>query len=70
MKNDKLTNSDERKGPVEVAIQLGLSEKEATRNYTEYWRLAIPIQNIFAKGIAEGEVLLSKVLVTCTITSW
>ena len=39
MKNDKLTNSDERKGPVEVAIQLGLSEKEATRYYTEYWRL-------------------------------
>jgi hypothetical protein len=32
-----------------VAIQLGLSEKEATRNYTEYWRLAIPIQDIFAK---------------------
>jgi predicted transcriptional regulator len=25
--------------PVEVAIQLGLSEKEATRYYTEYWRL-------------------------------
>src|SRR6188472_4356163 len=27
------------KKPVEVAIQLGLSEKEATRYYTEYWRL-------------------------------
>jgi DNA-binding Lrp family transcriptional regulator len=25
--------------PVEVAIQLGLSEKEVTRYYTEYWRL-------------------------------
>jgi hypothetical protein len=25
--------------PVEVAIQLNLSEKEATRYYTEYWRL-------------------------------
>ena len=25
--------------PVEVAIQLSLSEKEATRFYTEYWRL-------------------------------
>jgi hypothetical protein len=29
----------EGKKPVEVAIQLGLSEKEATRFYTEYWRL-------------------------------
>ena len=29
----------EGKTPVEVAIQLGLSEKEATRVYTEYWRL-------------------------------
>ena len=29
----------EGKTPVEVAIQLGLSEKEATRYYTEYWRL-------------------------------
>ena len=27
------------KKPVEVAIQLNLSEKEATRYYTEYWRL-------------------------------
>jgi hypothetical protein len=25
--------------PVEVAIQLGLSEKQATRYYTEYWKL-------------------------------
>ena len=25
--------------PVEVAIELGLSEKEASRFYTEYWRL-------------------------------
>jgi predicted transcriptional regulator len=30
---------DEGKKPVEVAIQLSLSEKEATRYYTEYWRL-------------------------------
>jgi predicted DNA-binding protein YlxM (UPF0122 family) len=30
---------DEGKKPVDVAIQLGLSEKEATRYYTEYWRL-------------------------------
>jgi hypothetical protein len=29
----------EGKKPVEVGIQLGLSEKEATRYYTEYWRL-------------------------------
>ena len=30
---------DEGKKPVEVAIELGLSEKEVTRYYTEYWRL-------------------------------
>ena len=29
----------EGKTPVEVSIQLGLSEKEATRCYTEYWKL-------------------------------
>ena len=29
----------EGKKPVEVAIQLNLSEKEATRYYNEYWRL-------------------------------
>ena len=29
----------EGRKPVDVAIQLGLSEKEATRYYTEYWRL-------------------------------
>jgi predicted transcriptional regulator len=29
----------EEKKPVEVAVQLGLSEKEVTRYYTEYWRL-------------------------------
>ena len=29
----------EGKTPVEVAIQLSLSEKEATKYYTEYWRL-------------------------------
>ena len=29
----------EGKKPVDVAIQLGLSEKEATRYYTEYWKL-------------------------------
>src|ERR1043166_3505549 len=29
----------EGKKPVEVAIQLNLSEKEATRYFTEYWKL-------------------------------
>ncbi|HET7283347.1 MAG TPA: hypothetical protein VFI70_01555 [Nitrososphaeraceae archaeon] len=41
--NEKATKAyklyDERKKPVEVAIELGLSEKEATRYYKEYWRL-------------------------------
>ena len=35
----RLTNSTEDKTPVEVAIQLSLSEKEVTKYYTEYWRL-------------------------------
>ena len=41
--NEKATQAyklfSEGKKPVEVAIQLSLSEKEATRYYTEYWRL-------------------------------
>ena len=41
--NEKSTQAyklfSEAKKPVEVAIQLSLSEKEATRYYTEYWRL-------------------------------
>ena len=41
--NEKATQAyklfSEGKTPVEVAIQLSLSEKEATRFYTEYWRL-------------------------------
>jgi DNA-binding CsgD family transcriptional regulator len=41
--NEKSTQAyklfSEGKKPVEVAIQLSLSEKEATRYYTEYWRL-------------------------------
>jgi DNA-directed RNA polymerase specialized sigma subunit len=41
--NEKATQAyklfSEGKKPVEVAIQLSLSEKEATRFYTEYWRL-------------------------------
>jgi predicted transcriptional regulator len=41
--NEKATQAyklyDEGKTPVEVAIQLGLSEKEATKYYKEYWRL-------------------------------
>ena len=41
--NEKATQAyklfSQGKKPVEVAIQLNLSEKEATRYYTEYWRL-------------------------------
>src|SRR6478672_10030642 len=41
--NEKSTQAyklfTEGKKPVEVAIQLNLSEKEATRFYTEYWKL-------------------------------
>jgi DNA-binding CsgD family transcriptional regulator len=41
--NEKATQAyklfSEGKTPVEVAIQLNLSEKEAIRYYTEYWRL-------------------------------
>jgi hypothetical protein len=41
--NEKATQAyrlfSEGKKPVDVAIQLNLSEKEATRYYTEYWRL-------------------------------
>ncbi|HEY6884821.1 MAG TPA: hypothetical protein VI278_12390 [Nitrososphaeraceae archaeon] len=41
--NEKATQAyklfDEGNKPVDVAVQLGLSEKEATRYYTEYWRL-------------------------------
>jgi polyhydroxyalkanoate synthesis regulator phasin/DNA-binding CsgD family transcriptional regulator len=41
--NEKATQAyklfTEGKKPVEVAIQLSISEKEATRYYTEYWRL-------------------------------
>jgi hypothetical protein len=35
----KITNSSEGKKPVDVAIQLSLSEKEVTKYYMEYWRL-------------------------------
>ena len=41
--NEKATQTyklfSQGKKPVEVAIQLNPSEKEATRYYTEYWRL-------------------------------
>src|SRR5205823_10360946 len=41
--NEKATQAyklfSEGKTPVEVAIQLSLSEKEATRYYTGYWKL-------------------------------
>jgi hypothetical protein len=41
--NEKATKAyklyDEGKKPVEVAVQLSLSEKEATKYYKEYWKL-------------------------------
>ena len=41
--NEKATQAyklfSEGKKPIDVAIQLNLSEKEATKYYTEYWRL-------------------------------
>jgi hypothetical protein len=41
--NEKATKAykffSEGKKPVELAVQLSLSEKEATRYYKEYWRL-------------------------------
>src|SRR6476620_3344089 len=41
--NEKYTQAyklfSQEKKPVEVAVQLSLSEKEATRYYTEYWKL-------------------------------
>jgi hypothetical protein len=41
--NEKATQAyklyDEGKNPVEIAVQLCLSEKEVTRYYIEYWRL-------------------------------
>src|SRR6476646_9368487 len=41
--NEKSTEAykffSEGRKPVDVAIQLNLSEKEATRYFTEYWRL-------------------------------
>ena len=49
--NEKTTQAyklfDEGKKPVEVAVQLRLSEQEATRYYTEYWRLKGTIQTTF-----------------------
>jgi hypothetical protein len=43
LSNEKATQAyklfSQGKKPVEVAIQLSLSEKEATRYYTEFWRL-------------------------------
>jgi predicted DNA-binding protein YlxM (UPF0122 family) len=41
--NEKATKAyklyDEGKKPVEVAVELSLSERQATRYYKEYWRL-------------------------------
>ena len=52
-KATRLTNSlAKRKKPVEVAIQLRLSEKEATRFYTEYWKLKhlYSLYHVYNKG--------------------
>src|SRR6476620_8728843 len=38
----------EGKKPVEVAIQLSVSEKEATRYYIEYWRL----KHLYSRSLA------------------
>ena len=55
----------EGKSPVEVAIQLGLSEKEATRYYTEYWRLKrlYSLYDIYQ----ESKGNLSYILKLCTL---
>ena len=48
--NEKATQAyklfSEGKTPVEVAIQLSLSEKEATKYYTEYWKLKLSLIHI------------------------
>ena len=69
--NEKATQAyklfSEGKKPVEVAIQLNLSEKEATRFYTEYWRLKrlyslyqIPVSNL--PGIKRRSFLYSEAI--------
>ena len=67
--NEKATQAyklfTEGKKPVEVAIQLSLSEKEATRYYTEYWRLKglYGLYDIYQES--KGD--LSYILKLCTI---
>ena len=67
--NEKATQAyklfTERKKPVEVAIQLSLSEKEATRFYTEYWRLKrlYGLYHIYQ----ESKGNLSYILKLCTL---
>jgi DNA-binding CsgD family transcriptional regulator len=55
----------EGKTPVDVAIQLSLSEKEATRYYTEYWRLKrlYGLYHIYQ----ESKGNLSYILKLCTL---
>src|ERR1051326_4575307 len=61
----RLTNSLEGKKPVDVAIQLSLSEKEVTRYYTEYWRLKrlYSLYQIYQ----ESKGNLSYILKLCTL---
>ena len=67
--NEKATQTyklfSEGKTPVEVAIQLNLSEKEATRYYTEYWKLKrlYSLYHIYQ----ESKGNLSYILKLCTL---
>jgi DNA-binding CsgD family transcriptional regulator len=55
----------EGKTPVQVAIQLSLSEKEVTRYYTEYWRLK-GLHNLY-DIYQESKGNLSYILKLCRI---
>jgi hypothetical protein len=67
--NEKATQAyklfSEGKTPVEVAIQLNLSEKEATRYYTEYWRLKRLCNLYHIYQESKGD--LSYILKLCTL---
>ena len=56
----------EGKKPVEVAIQLSLSEKEATRYYTEYWKLK-RLYNLY-QIYQESKGNLSYILKLCSVS--
>ena len=55
----------EGRKPVDVAIQLGLSEKKATRYYTEYWKLK-RLYNLY-QIYQESKGDLSYILKLCTL---